>query len=103
MTEATWRSYGSSPSSGSNLLPRTSQRSGNVVSRQSFNTMSEFYPDPCPFCSMPSDRVIESTDHAFAVLDAYAVSPGHTLIIARSHVASPFELTSVEIAEITQL
>jgi diadenosine tetraphosphate (Ap4A) HIT family hydrolase len=47
--------------------------------------------------------VIESTDHAFSVLDAYPVSSGHTLVVSRRHVASPFELTDQELAEIVQL
>ena len=36
-------------------------------------------------------------------MDAYAVSPGHTLIITPRHAAIPFELTSEELAEITKL
>lgn len=48
-------------------------------------------------------RVIESTDHAFAVVDAYAVSAGHTLVITRRHVTSPFEPTMQEMSEIRQM
>ncbi len=61
--------------------------------------MLEAHPESCPFCAILPDRVIESAELAFAVLDAYPVSPGHTLVIARRHVASPFELTAQEIAE----
>jgi diadenosine tetraphosphate (Ap4A) HIT family hydrolase len=50
-----------------------------------------------------ADRVLESTEHAISVLDAYPVSPGHTLVVTRRHVASPFELTAVEIDEVAQL
>jgi diadenosine tetraphosphate (Ap4A) HIT family hydrolase len=53
-------------------------------------------PKPCPFCSMPSERIVAGNDLAFAVRDAYPISPGHTLIIARRHVASFFEVTDDE-------
>ena len=51
---------------------------------------------PCPFCSMPSDRIVAGNDLAFAVRDAYPISPGHTLIIVRRHVASFFEVNTDE-------
>jgi len=65
--------------------------------------MLDSHPELCPFCAIPPDRVIESTEHAFTMLDAYPVSPGHTLVITRRHVASPFELTAQEIAECARL
>ncbi len=52
---------------------------------------------------MPADRIIEAREHAFAVLDAYPVSPGHTLAIARRHVADVFDLTADEVADILHL
>jgi diadenosine tetraphosphate (Ap4A) HIT family hydrolase len=52
---------------------------------------------------MPADRIVEAREHAFAVLDAYPVSPGHTLDIARRHVADVSELTADEIADIIHL
>src|SRR5271165_6702709 len=52
--------------------------------------------NPCPFCSMPSERIVAGNDLAFAVRDGYPISPGHTLIIARRHVASFFEVTDDE-------
>ena len=45
---------------------------------------------------MPSERIVAGNDLAFAVRDAYPISPGHTLIIARRHVASFFEVTDDE-------
>jgi diadenosine tetraphosphate (Ap4A) HIT family hydrolase len=52
---------------------------------------------------MPADRIVEGREHAFAVLDAYPVSPGHTLAIARRHVPDVFDLTADEIADILHL
>ena len=65
--------------------------------------MSDSSPDPCPFCAMPAERIVEAREHAFAVLDAYPVSPGHTLAIARRHVPDVFDLTADEIADILRL
>ena len=52
---------------------------------------------------MPEGRIVEAQGHAFAVLDAYPVSPGHTLVIARRHVPDVFDLTPNEIADILHL
>lgn len=50
----------------------------------------------CPFCQLPSERIIAQNQHAFAIRDAYPVSPGHTLIIPRRHIASFFDTTPDE-------
>jgi diadenosine tetraphosphate (Ap4A) HIT family hydrolase len=65
--------------------------------------MSVRQADPCPFCAVPPHRILESTDHAFVILDAYPVSPGHSLVIARRHVADIFELATTEIGDILLL
>jgi diadenosine tetraphosphate (Ap4A) HIT family hydrolase len=65
--------------------------------------MSGSSPDPCPFCAIPAERIVEARDHAFAVLDAYPVSPGHTLVIARRHVADAFDLTADETVDLLRL
>ncbi len=65
--------------------------------------MSASNPERCPFCTIPVDRLIESNRHAFAVLDGFPVSPGHTLVVARRHVANVFDLCESEIADIVRL
>ena len=50
----------------------------------------------CPFCQLPSERIIAQNQHACAIRDAYPVSPGHTLIIPRRHIASFFDTTQEE-------
>jgi diadenosine tetraphosphate (Ap4A) HIT family hydrolase len=65
--------------------------------------MSDSSPEPCPFCAMPPERIVDAREHAFAVLDAYPVSPGHTLAIPRRHVADAFDLTADKIAELLHL
>ncbi len=48
-------------------------------------------PD-CDFCTMPESRIVADNELAYAVRDAYPVSPFHTLIIPRRHVPSYFSL-----------
>ena len=61
------------------------------------------FPDDCPFCSMSAERIREVNDHAFVVDDAFPVTPGHTLVISRRHVADFFELTAEEIISMLNL
>jgi diadenosine tetraphosphate (Ap4A) HIT family hydrolase len=65
--------------------------------------MSLSNPDPCPFCAMPPERVLDAREHAFTVRDAYPVSLGHSLVIPRRHVADLFVLAAVEIADVVRL
>jgi diadenosine tetraphosphate (Ap4A) HIT family hydrolase len=53
-------------------------------------------PRPCPFCTLPSDRVIDSSQNGLVIRDAYPISPSHTLIIPKRHVGSFFDLTAEE-------
>jgi len=50
----------------------------------------------CPFCALPQERIVMANDVAMAIRDAFPVSPGHTLIIPRRHVATFFETTTEE-------
>jgi diadenosine tetraphosphate (Ap4A) HIT family hydrolase len=58
---------------------------------------------PCPFCTAPAGRWLLQRDTAVALRDAYPVSPGHTLILPRRHVASFFETTAAERADLLGL
>jgi len=50
----------------------------------------------CPFCTIPASRIVAQDSLVFVVRDACPVSPGHTLIIPRRHIASFFEITEAE-------
>lgn len=53
--------------------------------------------DPnCPFCTLPAERIRGDNLHAVCIRDGYPVSPGHTLIIPKRHIASVFEATAGE-------
>ncbi len=47
--------------------------------------------------------MLEANENAFVVLDAYPVSPGHSLVISRRHVADIFNLEVSEIGDILTL
>lgn len=50
----------------------------------------------CAFCTLPEDRIIDSSEFGVTVRDAYPISPGHTLIIPKRHVGSFFDLAAAE-------
>jgi len=58
---------------------------------------------PCVFCTLPPERAVLATPLAVAIRDGFPVSPGHTLIVPRRHVASFFEITDDERAELMSL
>lgn len=58
---------------------------------------------PCPFCDLDPLRIAAANALAFAVRDAYPVSPGHTLVVPRRHVASWFDATAHEQAALLAL
>jgi len=59
--------------------------------------------DACPFCNLSADRVLSADEHGLVVRDAYPLSPGHTLVISRRHVASFFQLDSTERVALLEL
>lgn len=57
----------------------------------------------CPFCRLEKNRIRLESEFAVAFLDGFPVTTGHTLVIPRRHVASLFELTEKEQAEVWKL
>ena len=57
----------------------------------------------CPFCTLPDERIRGSNDLAVWIEDGYPISPGHSLIIPRRHIASLFEATAEEWLAIREL
>jgi diadenosine tetraphosphate (Ap4A) HIT family hydrolase len=58
--------------------------------------MNPTEPNPCPFCTLQPHRVLAESELAVAYADGFPVSPGHTVVIPRRHVATLFEATSAE-------
>jgi diadenosine tetraphosphate (Ap4A) HIT family hydrolase len=57
----------------------------------------------CPFCWLTPERIVRQGQLAVVIRDGFPVSPGHTLIIPKRHVASFFEVTEAERAELLLL
>ena len=54
-------------------------------------------PDsPCPFCAPNTGKVIYEAPLVIGMWDGFPVSPGHTLLVLRRHVASWFDATDDE-------
>ena len=53
-------------------------------------------PTSCPFCTLDSSRIIAANGLAVVLYDAYPVSPGHSLMVPKRHIASFFEATREE-------
>ncbi len=58
--------------------------------------MAVKYEPNCVFCTLPRERIRGENLNAIYIRDSYPVSPGHTLIIPRRHIASVFETTAGE-------
>ncbi len=52
----------------------------------------------CPFCSLGPGKIVGQNELSMTVRDTLPVSPGHTLILPRRHIASIFEATGEEVA-----
>lgn len=51
---------------------------------------------PCPFCVLDAKRILAEDALTVVYKDGFPVSPGHTVIIPRHHVATLFEATEAE-------
>ena len=58
---------------------------------------------PCPFCTLPKERVIDSNHHGMVIRDGFPISPGHTLVIPNRHIGSFFELSPDERQSLLEL
>ena len=54
----------------------------------------------CPFCTVPASSIVLTSETAFAIRDGFPVSPGHTLVIPKQHLATLFELSRHEQLEL---
>jgi len=68
------------------------------------NNHKNIMEEDCPFCNIGEQvEVLFKADTAMAILDSFPISPGHTLVIPRRHVADYFDLTVEEQNELWQL
>jgi diadenosine tetraphosphate (Ap4A) HIT family hydrolase len=57
----------------------------------------------CPFCTLPHARILGENVHAVWIQDGFPVSPGHSLVIPKRHLASFFDATNEERLALLQL
>ena len=57
----------------------------------------------CSFCHLEPGRVLDENELAIAIMDAFPVSQGHTLVVSRRHVADFFDLSDAEVAAVIEL
>jgi ATP adenylyltransferase len=57
----------------------------------------------CLFCHIAPGRVIAQNDLAYAIRDGFPVTPLHTLVIPKRHVADYFGLETQELVAIDRL
>lgn len=58
---------------------------------------------PCPFCNLEPERIRHESESFYVIRDGFPISPGHTLIIPKQHIASVFELTEQAFTELYAL
>ena len=72
------------------------KRDRDTTDFREVNTSYDHRESGCIFCEMPSERVIAENELAYAILDAFPVTEGHTLIIPKRHVSDFFSLYQPE-------
>ena len=70
------------------------------VSQDSYTRSKE---PACPFCEVSGDRMVSENELAYAIRDAFPVTPLHTLVIPKRHVQSYFELDFAEFGACNRL
>ena len=55
---------------------------------------------PCPFCYPDAQRIFHGGRLVLGLRDAFPVNPGHALLIPKRHVATWFDATDEEKAEL---
>lgn len=65
------------------------------------NTYAPQYLDSCPFCELSRTylnlpRLVYDNDRFFSLLDAFPVTPGHTLVVPKRHFKSPFDFSTYD-------
>ena len=59
--------------------------------------------NPCFFCIIKKDEILDENEFAYATFDSYPVSNQHCLIVPKRHIKDYFELIEKEIIGCDQL
>jgi ATP adenylyltransferase len=64
-----------------------------IYAYRPYNCLPHENPLGCPFCAPDAGReLLTETDTCYAILDKYPVTPGHALVIPKSHLSDYFDL-----------
>jgi ATP adenylyltransferase len=63
----------------------------------------QYRSDDCAFCNLSPDRIIAENELCYAIRDAFPVTPLHTLVIPKRHVADYFDLYQPELNAIQSM
>jgi diadenosine tetraphosphate (Ap4A) HIT family hydrolase len=61
------------------------------------------HDDDSPFLAVPTSEWLAANDHAFVIADRFPVSPGHALVVPRRAIATWWEASDDERADILAL
>jgi len=69
--------------------------SAEIYEYRHYNQLPPSNPGTCPFCAPDAEReLLTESATTYAIFDKFPVSPGHTLIIPKKHVANYFDLST---------
>ena len=71
-------------------------RTDHSVGSCRYHAIAMTVNEECPFCTPPEGAIVWKSEQAYAILDRFPVSPGHSLIIPRRHCRDWFEATDSE-------
>ena len=84
-------------------LCNTNKGAGDDADFRNTGTLHAQRQSGCVFCEIAPERVIAENSLAFAIADGFPVTPSHTLVISRRHVADYFDLFTSEERALQQL
>lgn len=79
------------------LCSKCNRSKRNTDDKDFREIVQDITQDDCLFCKLNlSNKIILANDYAFAILDKYPVTEGHSLIIPKRHFADYFDITRIE-------
>ena len=80
-----------------NRLDEYTEKHGDRIWKRRTQLPRHEHASDCLFCRMGSIRVVSENELCYAIRDGYPVTPLHTLVIPKRHVANYFDLHQSEL------
>jgi len=88
-------------------MPANPQNEAELAAPIGVPASAEAPPSPaasaCPFCAVAPERIVRARPRALLLWDAHPLHPGHALAVPRRHIASWFDATEAERADLIAL